>query len=1260
VEVAFSVDQQGDEKNVSITPLSVTLPPGETVEAGTNGVVNDLIAYEPDRPVPARLTVSVSDRDGILLDEFQQRFGYRNYRVDGLVMRYNGLPARFHGSAFTRENCIFEGEGSIRLERIANDEDRLDALSALGISVYPWVGTHGLNSRRTFLNERYWQDHRELAVEFMWRYGSQPCVVGLNISNETVYYNISPFSKEEIEQYADRILSIADAVRETFGWDLWCLADGDGDLAGRLNFHSTHYLTQTSSYVPGTLGVHRRAESVGAYSPDRWYLSGAAHPPKQGTIMPRRVKPDFVYGSKALADTETFWFILNGPTAARELGDRATVSTAWQFYTLEGRHWCWLAYEGYRDMNMCSHISLSWDDLYGTFQQPVWFALPEQQVRYYSGRRFDRRLNLHDDEFRPGDIRFAWDLRGTDREPLEAGEILQRSSTAWLYRDRLVFDLPKVKERTELTLNMKIEKGGRVSKHERRWVEVWPDRTASFAPGVDGNAPSLQAVFDPRGDTAPLLGRVGWQARPIDRLDAEALAGIDRLVIGAEVETEDAARTRGVLLRFMEKGGRVLMLHQTSAGLVSETSDMYDGRGWVSTAFVRMPEHPVLKGLADRDFTMWQPEHLLARGIYARGIKGDPFTGNALTLLDGYHAMSLNWSLLLELYVGTGSMLACQIRIPQSFEDEPMSAELLRRMLAYLREPAYKQMGRQLLVAKPASEPVIDALNNVRAQYEFAKRPPEDAGDAVLLVDLSLKNRPPESETLKAFARAGGILILHRARPEHASWLSALAGTPVTVDVQPYRSWADRQMLERRDGLLEGLSNVDLFWRPIFRDGTPFGFFQVSANPTREHGQVQYIVRAKGAEEYLFPGGLAELPVGAGRIVFDQLGWERPDEKSVLSTSSTYGILPSRALSVLLTNLGIRRRQPAPPLELPPRVQYTTIDISAAANRGLKDEKARDGIGWKDWGPDSDLSAFPTGRVTFNGVPFQVPEGRHNAIVLRPAKRWLPALAELPDKVVIPVNRSRVAGLWFLQTGGWTYGSKTFARREIRYADGASETIRLSGLNFADWNIVRDSFLDERPDTRTLPAWTGATKRWPVVRVYQQLWLNPAPGKHIKEVILSVADQPEDNRRFVAHLGLTVALLPEPTPQPERDEPTAKRQPERSRALLAAARKLHQDGNKKGALAALDKALVSDNTNAGAWDLYAALLAPDAEPAEFRSLCERWAAAIPEAARPWNVLGRFYESKEMTREALPAYRKSLDIEWNQPDIMEAIQRLERR
>ncbi len=408
------------------------------------------------------------------------------------------------------------------------------------------------------------------------------------------------------------------------------------------------------------------------------------------------------------------------------------------------------------------------------------------------------------------------------------------------------------------------------------------------------------------------------------------------------------------------------------------------------------------------------------------------------------------------------------------------------------------------------------------------------------------------------------------------------------------------------------------------------------------------MVKVQDAADYLFPGGWVEVPMAKGRIVIDQVKWELPERDK-----NDYGS-PMRVASMLLGNLGVVQSPPAPKPALPKDVKLEPLNLDAVVNRGLVDQKSEDGIGWLDWGPAQDLRDFPTGDINLGGVPFHVTPGDKNCVVLRVNPVWVKSLAQYPMSVTIPLHRKNVAGFWFLHTGGWAGGLIPFGWREIHYADGTKETMALNNSNFADWNYGHDQFPTEEVTTTTV-AWKGACKMYPVTRVYMTLWVNPHPEKEVDAVVLSVKDLPpsEQGLRFLAHLAVTAAIMPNAAAAPAQPARDAKK----SQAMLQEALALLQAKKDAQAAAKLEESLQADDQNAGAWTALAQSHEASDGVEAFKALCGRWFLAMPKNYQAHNILGKYLENKGKPDEALAEYRKSLALEWNQPPITEAVKRL---
>ena len=443
--------------------------------------------------------------------------------------------------------------------------------------------------------------------------------------------------------------------------------------------------------------------------------------------------------------------------------------------------------------------------------------------------------------------------------------------------------------------------------------------------------------------------------------------------------------------------------------------------------------------------------------------------------------------------------------------------------------------------------------------------------------------------------------------------------------------------------LLAGLNNVDFYWRSQIVSEAPDGTEQVSNGVQQKiRKQVEYVVSVEGEKDLLFPGGLLDIKVGNGRVVIDQLNWEVSEEDIV-------GGSPKRVISMLLTNLGVVQRPPNPKPTLPAGVAYEMIDITQQANTSTTDHKGG-GSEWCSWGPNADIRDMGTGKLNFQGIPFWVPEGKANAIVLR--TNCIDYLKTFPDSVTVPVGKDKVAGIYLLHTGGWSGGKASFGRREICYSDGTKEVLDMNETNMGDWNYGHDQFPDEEYTTTTV-AWKGSCQQYPMTRVYKTLWVNPHPEKKIDKIVFTNAGLIPDQWRFVPHLALTLAMAPTGGPAvPVGDAAKAK-------ALIAEASKLLDAKDTSGALQKLDAALAADPANTGAWEMLTRLRSATDDVRTFTGLCQRWMTADPKNYQPYNTLAGFLEGKGQKEEALKLYKRSLEIEWNQPPVGEAVRRLEK-
>lgn len=180
------------------------------------------------------------------------------------------------------------------------------------------------------------------------------------------------------------------------------------------------------------------------------------------------------------------------------------------------------------------------------------------------------------------------------------------------------------------------------------------------------------------------------------------------------------------------------------------------------------------------------------------------------------------------------------------------------------------------------------------------------------------------------------------------------------------------------------------------------------------------------------------------------------------------------------------------------------------------------------------------------------------------------------------------------------------------------------GINSADWASIRDGLLFPlETETRTRVGWVGpGSGVFPLVGILQSRWVNPEPGKKVTTldfIRMRYFQRPGEDGEKIANCvgtiaGLTLGIEGE---SKEVEDPRTPAE------LLAEIQKARQAG-------ALDDAI---------------------------ALAKALTRKAPKQTENWNLLGDLYLEQGTKRLAFRAYKKSLEINWNQPPTMEKAEKL---
>ncbi len=197
------------------------------------------------------------------------------------------------------------------------------------------------------------------------------------------------------------------------------------------------------------------------------------------------------------------------------------------------------------------------------------------------------------------------------------------------------------------------------------------------------------------------------------------------------------------------------------------------------------------------------------------------------------------------------------------------------------------------------------------------------------------------------------------------------------------------------------------------------------------------------------------------------------------------------------------------------RLRYAPLSIEAACNESTRDEKAGDGRGWLDLGPDRDLRALPAGRVVVGETPFLRPRGPRDCVLLRGDAASAPVKVGRKVRGLVflhtaAASKSDIAKLYkrFFRKNTEPYGM-TIASYRVRYADGRE----LAAPVKLGWSA---HFWDCYPPARVMPGarayWTGCTEarrrrdpHAPDACAWTMEWKNPRPDAPIESVRFAAA-----------------------------------------------------------------------------------------------------------------------------------------------------------
>jgi hypothetical protein len=1097
VRLDFSLFDKGSL--VLETPKEAILKPGRNEITYVTPVdLTKLTLWQIAKPYLYQLRAKIQNGNQ-LLDQMDVRFGFREFWADGPIFRINGEPIkpvnaagmpyqfpafdsavegwnaikRYLGSSFNAHiNLIrFHSEPYPILFYDAADEVGLMIVSEAVMSTIPCAYNWG--------DERLWRVFEEYYPKWVYREFNHPCVVIRSMENELGYLlpksgpSSAVGSEKVVKRTRDGMRALGRTVKR-LDPSRPIMYDGSGPIFYEVaDIYNLHY--------PGITGGGK------LYPVSRQWITM----PMPSYLLPKwtwdRKKPLYVGEADCcLAPTPAF--------LAAILGNDAYVDD-WQTLAFEA---IWpMSVENMRSDGITTVFPWNPLDpavpvideksprikLFKGLLTPIATFIRQYRGEYFGGRQVPRSMTTLNDSPSTKNITVKWRLALDNAAAIEQGDIAFALKPTESKRSIIRLALPKVTSPTHAKLIVETLADGKREHTTQREFEIFPDNLPKL---------NLSARYGLLGLESPVWSRLNV---PVKMLDPKSLnlSDIDVLLVSGEIK--QLKGQEAAIDAFIKNGGRIIVFQPAvSPGYLPIKVDMVKSEGSISYAddfepgkritienigsattvvFPGFPEHPILKDLTKDRLRFWREDHITAGLTFVK-----PATIAARGLFDC--GDGLKEAALLEIPHGKGLVLLNQMPVLELFDDQPAARILLGNLLRYV--DAYRGMAPKpvgvLADRRSMTTLFLESLGleTFCLSGRLDKIKNFSAYGAIVLEadEKNLKELARYAEAIKKYVNAGGVVWIHRPKPEHTTVLNSLL--PVPVEIKRLIPYSAIRIVNR--DLASGITNESIFWPK----GTPPWCGPVDARVATHR-----IVAAENKNVITLadPEVIVSMISGQGRWLIDEVAWE--NEFNERQRAETF-VLP------ILCNLGSQIRKN--PLEKKTAdLGFHEIDISKFCNSPL--------LGGMWGGSEMGIKKLPVGLQTFKGFPYRLVDpastGQKGCVSFYSIEHNPTGTKE----ITLPVDR-KAAVLNLLITSLWTNTLDVMTpvlSVDIEYADGTKALTSVCfGRDVQDWCRVDQTPENHHPGV----AWIGP--EFPYPGLYQFPWENPNPEKVIRTVTLRAAN----------------------------------------------------------------------------------------------------------------------------------------------------------
>lgn len=767
--------------------------------------------WSPENPHLYKLQLILhKGKDGQILDTIEERFGFKEFWIEGPDFYLNGVKRHLLASSTwpisevesyekVREkleavkagnNVAFRYHTQPWPKRWVEIADEVGIMIIDEAAVYTdSVGMYAYN------DERFWENYREHLEGLVKRDRNNASVIMWSIENELLFMGMTRYSQDLPKKLGDlgRFVKALDPQHPiTFEGDL----DPD-EAADVLGLHYPHELPTYADWPNTADWLSKRIQT------------------EAGGGMLGMTRRNFYWDrTKPLYIGEYLWTPAEDYAAGTIFfGDKAYTNK--DKYHNKAKLQAWIdqtiAYRRFGVSGICPWSCFAHgviiDDLIRPFYeaqkefyQPVTAFLRNKDARFFCGDTVERTFDTFNDGPSGVNLTLKWrlsdtNIKGEEKFKIEAGE----------YRAvNINFVAPDVNQPTEFELQSELFKDSEQVQTTKYKYTVTKRQPLKYP------ADTKVLLYDPQNT---FHKNIPWA----ERINSLAkLNGIDinnsLLIIAPQIAGSDVTDTQigqtlfepTSFLNFLKKGGKAIILEQNTLNgfglgliLTEKASTMTFGLDM---------EHPILAGLTENDLKFWRNDNYVTNYEIIR-----PTSYGARAVTVSGSNKNLNQAPILELATDKGSALFIQALVGKKLNVEPAARKILQNSIDYM---ASKKPNMSNVAVFANDSNFTTALS--RTGLKYRKIEGELNSEKLKNADILILNGGGEKiiqakDTITAFLDASPLKTVYWHCPEEKTFdaLKTLIGAD-SLSLIPYQGPVSIDLRESQ--LLSGISREDLLF----------------------------------------------------------------------------------------------------------------------------------------------------------------------------------------------------------------------------------------------------------------------------------------------------------------------------------------------------------------------------------------------------------------------------------------------------------------